>query len=315
MNMNSFKEIGGYFGLETAVDKFKIDNKIIALNTARNCLRYIIRAFEIHEINMPYYTCPVVWQAAQKEKCRINFYHIDENFMPVKEFKENDFVLYNNYFGVCARNVKILEKKYKNLIVDNAQAFYMPKCGIASFNSLRKFFGVSDGAFLISDKILNENFETDTSYQRFSHLLKRTDINANFGYTDFCMNEESLNDEPVKFISELTKTIISSIDIEAAKHIRLENFNILSKSLNHKNELNLNPDNDDVPMVYPFLVHDKELKQYLIKNKIYTATYWNPLPKDYQEGIFQKYIIPLPVDQRYTKGDMQRILEVINGKN
>ena len=72
--------------------------------------------------------------------------------------------------------------------------------GIASFNSLRKFFGVPDGAILSCDKKLDEKFQIDESYDRALHLLKRIDVNAHFGYQDFCENENKLNDEPIKFI-------------------------------------------------------------------------------------------------------------------
>lgn len=131
MITNSFSEIGGYFELEVEQRFDNIKNQI-ALNCVRNCLRYIIRAFNIKEICVPYYTCPVVWQAIKKEECKMKFYHIDKNFMPIVDIHENDYILYTNYFGICAKNVKKLAKKFKNLIVDNSQAFYMPKYGIAS---------------------------------------------------------------------------------------------------------------------------------------------------------------------------------------
>lgn len=312
MTLSFSKEIGGYFGLEID-SKFDNISNNIALNCARNCLRYIIKAFQIKEIYVPFYTCPVVWQSIKKENCNIKFYHIDKNFMPTVEFPENSYILYTNYFGICAKNVKDLAKKYKNLIIDNAQAFYMPKYGIASFNSIRKFFGVSDGALLQTDKILEENFEQDTSYQRFSHLLKRLDINAQFGFQDFCNNDDSLINEEIKTISNLTKTIFNSIDIKEAKEKRLKNFAYLHKILNKNNELEFELDTNDVPMVYPYLILDENLRAKLIQNKIYVATYWDPQPLNTQEGIFQKYLLPLPIDQRYSAEDLKKILEVING--
>lgn len=309
MTTNCFKEIGGYFGLELAAGYI---NDNFALNCARNCLRYIIRVYDIKEIYLPFYTCPVVWQAVNKEGCKIKFYHIDKTFYPVQEFPDEAYILYTNYFGVCASNVKKLAQKYSNLIVDNAQAFYMPKAGLASFNSIRKFFGVPDGAYLYCDKRLQEKLETDTSYQRCSHLLKRLDVNAQFGYDDFCRNDDALIDEDIKLMSNLTSALMNSIDTEFAKKKRLENFEILHSRLKKTNELNLCLSEYDVPMVYPYLFRDKSLKQKLIDNKIYAATYWSAMPEDYQEGVFQKYILPLPLDQRYGKKDMERILEVLN---
>ncbi len=302
-------EIGGYFALDFILKK---DDNSFALNCARNCLRYVIRAFKIKEIYLPYYTCPVIWQAVQKEKCKIKFYHINENFYPLVDFPKDAFILYTNYFGVCAGNVKKLASIYQNLIIDNAQAFYMPKYGIASFNSIRKFFGVSDGAYLYTDKLIdNEMFKMDTSYQRFSHLLKRIDVNAKFGYDDFLKNDDSFVTEDIKLMSNLTRTIINSIDLEEARRKRIENFKILENFLKDKNLLPLKLDVDDVPMVYPYLIKDANIRKNLLKNKIYVDTYWSPMPEEYYEGIFQKYLIPLPIDQRYEEKHMNRILEII----
>lgn len=315
MITNSFKEIGGYFGLEERKENNILsNNNIIALNIARNSLRYIIKAFGIKEIWLPFYTCPVVWQSVQKENCKINFYHVDKNFMPQKDFPDDSYILYTNYFGICAKNVKTLAKKYKNLIVDNAQAFYMPKYGIASFNSIRKFFGVPDGSILECDKKLDENFDIDKSYMRCAHLLKRIDAGANYGYEDFCNNDELFNNEPVKYMSNLTRFLVSGLNIDNAKRKRLENFQILHDALGESNELKIELDIDDVPMVYPYLAKVEGLKQHLIKNKIYVATYWNSLPAEYSEGYFQKYLAPLPIDQRYSKEDMKIIVETINKK-
>ena len=305
------KEIGGYFELEL---KEQYDNigSSVALNCARNCLRYVIKAFDIKEIYLPFYTCPVVWQSVQKENCKIKFYHIDENFYPVQSFPENAYILYTNYFGINAKNVKSLATEYKNLIIDNSQAFYMPEYGIASFNSIRKFFGVPDGALLHCDRNLNIQFEKDTSYQRSSHLLKRLDVSAQYGYQDFCNNDDSLIDEEIKTISNLTKALFNTIDVQKAKEKRIENFEILSSALSSTNRLNIELDVDDVPMCYPYMT-DKapDLRKTLINNKIYIPIYWNNLSKETFEYILRNNILPLPVDQRYSKKDMQQILNIL----
>ena len=111
---------------------------VVKLNSARNCLRYIVKAFDIKEIYIPYYLCSAIRLSLSKENCKIHYYHIDDKFYPTCDFKENDFILYPNYFGVCNENVLKLAKKYKNLIVDNAHSFYFEPVGIASFNSVRK---------------------------------------------------------------------------------------------------------------------------------------------------------------------------------
>lgn len=314
MTTNLSKEIGGYFGLDIYSDEYlNLPSHSVALNTARNCLRYLIRTYNIKTVQVPYYTCPVVVEAIEKEDCKTEFYHINESFLPEKTFADDDYIIYTNYFGICAENVKNLSEKYKNLIVDNAQAYHMPKYGLASFNSARKFMGVPDGAFLQCDKLLDEQLEPDkTSIERFSHLLKRVDTNAQFGYADFKNNDDSLRNEGIKLMSNITKALINSHNSETEKKKRLENFNYLHKSLKDSNAITINLDIDDVPMVYPYLVKNgKDLKQKLNKNKIFVATYWNATTLNDIEQDFQDNIVPLPIDQRYGISDMQKITGAI----
>ena len=106
---------------------------------AHNALRYLIRQYKIKEMNIPYYLCDVVRHTLFEEKCRPKFYHIDDNFIPVKQFNKQEFILYPNYFGVCDKITENLANIYPNLIVDNAHAYYSPPLGFACFNSSYKF--------------------------------------------------------------------------------------------------------------------------------------------------------------------------------
>ncbi len=89
------------------------------------------------------------------------FYHIDINF-EIREcftLKANEALLYVNYYGLKQRYVEQLANKTGDrLIVDNTQAFYAkPIAGIDTFYTCRKFFGVPDGAYLYTDKRLDED--------------------------------------------------------------------------------------------------------------------------------------------------------------
>ena len=290
-------------------DSFNHFDGLIPLNCARNCLKYIVRAFKIEEIYIPFYTCPVIWQTLKKEHCKIKFYHIDENFYPVIKFPQNAYILYNNYFGINSKNVEKFVSEHKNAIIDNAQAFYMPSMGIASFNSVRKFFGVPDGAFLYTTKHINDNFKIDSSY-RLSHLLQRLIYGYDSGYNDFLKNEQSL-DTDIMYMSEFTKKLILSIDIQKPKEQRIKNFNLLHQKLKERNRLRINISDKDVPMYYPFYNEDSTIEKRLENNNIYVEKLWNSLPTNTVEGKFQEHIMLLPIDQRYDEYDMQRILNVI----
>lgn len=263
-------------------------NNIIKLNLARNCLRYLIKTYEIKEIYMPFYICPELIRAARKEKCRLKFYHIDKNFMPTMDFEYNAYILYPNYFGICYKNVSRLAQKYKNLIVDNAHNFYLGKCGLASFNSLRKFFNVKDGAYLYTDKTLLHQFCQDTySYKEFA---------APLSYEELVQNETRLNNEDIKLISNTTEKIINNLDLEKLKQTRLEKFYSCHEKFKNTNELDIELAQEDIPFVYPYLTKDTTSVIRLERTGLLIFRYWGALPQNFPEYDFYKYLIPIPLN-------------------
>ena len=256
----------------------------------------------------------------QKLKIRYEFYSIDEFFQPIFDFsiiKDDEVFVYNNYFGICDNQVNAVAAKCKNLIVDNSQAFYsLPLPGVDTFYSPRKFFGIPDGAYLYTDTLLDESFETDISYRRFEHLLGRADKGAKEFYTVFRKNEEELSNQPIKHMSRLTQKLLSGIDYDTIAAIRRQNFNILHSHLKHSNQLKADLEIEAVPMTYPLLVSDGgQLREKLIQNRIYVATYWPNVLKWCDEKLLEnkltKEIVFLPIDQRYDEVEMKSIIEVI----
>ena len=294
--------IGGYFELELRKGEHHHKNAL-RLNTARNCFEYILRARKYTKVYIPYYTCDVLLEPLKKCNVDYVFYHINEQLEPVEAYQlqPHEAFLYTNYYGLKQRCVKRLALQYgKQLIVDNAQAFFAePLEGIDTFYSARKFFGVADGAYLYIDKLLGKELEQDQSYQRMSHLLMRADIGAEAGYADFRHNDDSLIGQPIKRMSNLTEKILCSIDYESVKLLRRSNYELLSKQLQITNGVYLPLDSDAVPMVYPYLSDDDSLRQHLINNRVYVATYWpniaNWCKEDNAEYVLFKRLVPLPI--------------------
>lgn len=309
-----YKDIGGYFELELPKGKeYHPDG--IALNTGRNSLEYILRTRKYNKVYIPYYTCEVVLEPFKKLGIDFDFYRIDENLKPIIDFelRKGEAVLVNNYFGVTGHIVKKIASKYQNVIIDNSQAFFeKPIVGVDTFYSARKFFGVSDGAYLYTDKPLSEKFEQDVSYARFEHLLGRIDLGAEKFYASFKQNDEALKNQPIKEMSKLTKRILKSINYEDVIRKRKENFLYLHKLLSSLNLLNLTLEDNLVPMIYPLLIKNgKEMKKKLTEHKIFVATYW-PNVKDWVENdnfenTLVNHLIALPIDQRYGKSEMKII--------
>ena len=308
--------VGGYFELELRKGEHYHKNAL-RLNTARNCFEYILRARKYTKVYIPYYTCEVMLEPLKK--CNVDYvcYHINEQLEPIEEtyqLQPREAFLYTNYYGLKQRCVERLAEQYgKQLIVDNAQAFFAePLEGIDTFYSARKFFGVADGAYLYTDAQLDMEFEQDQSYQRMSHLLMRANIGAEAGYGEFRKNDDSLIDNPIRLMSNLTEKILCSIDYESIKQQRRSNYMQLDEQLRNKNGIHLTMDEDAGPMVYPYLTDDATLRQRLIDNRIFVATYWpNINDDDSHESYLKHHLLPLPIDQRYNEEDMKRIIDII----
>lgn len=313
------EEIGGYFELELRKGK-EYHQNAIRLNTGRNAFEYILRAKSYTKVYLPYYTCDVMLEPINKLNLKYDFYPIDSTFNPIFDFsliKENDVFVYTNYFGICDGQVKIISKKCKNLIIDNSQAFYSkPLPGIDTFYSARKFFGVPDGAYLSINKELEDDIKQDYSYDRCEHLLGRIDLGAEKFYGSFKRNESLLKGQPIKLMSKLTQRLLESIDYDEIAKKRQNNFNYLHSVLKKDNKLNIKLDleKETVPMIYPFLIDNgQELKKKLIENKIFVATYWPNVfgwtDKDSFEYKLTKHLLPLPIDQRYEKNELNIIVK------
>lgn len=291
----------------------------IRLNTGRNCLEYILRARGYKKVYVPYYTCEAVMEPINKLGIPYEFYHIDFHFEIHDRFtlKVDEALLYTNYFGLKQRYVEQLaEKMGTRLIVDNTQAFYArPIKGVDTFYTCRKFFGVADGAYLYTDKMLDEEFVQDESYDRMAHLLKRIDLSAEQGFADFRKVDDGLDNQPIRKMSKLTQRIMQSIDYEAAAKKRRENYQMLHEVLGKDNNLVLSIEEDAVPMVYPYLAPIKGLREKLIENKVFVARYWpNVLDwttKDDIEYLLAYQMQPLPIDQRYGKKELGKIISYL----
>lgn len=300
------KEIGGYFELDPGLGQSSLPTGAL-FNSGRNALRHIVRSLGIRTIHVPDYTCSVVYDALRAEGIDMIIYAVGQDMLPAVPFDKRDFVLYTNYFGCCGANVDKLVVLYPNLIVDCAQAYFVTPKGRASFSSCRKFFGVSDGGVAYGCE--EGDYDIDDSSSRQEHLHIRLAESASSGYAKYREAEDSLDDAPIKLMSELTRNAVAKFDLEFAAQKRRANFAYLHNRLHSTFPFAMSE--DDVPMVYPYITGDPSLRARLIENKIFVAKYWPGLTSAADE--LANRIIPLPIDQRYGEEDMQRIVEVVNG--
>lgn len=307
------KAIGGYFELELA-STGELYTDAIHLNSGRNGIRYIVRAYQINTIYAPAFTCPVVWDALRDEGCEIRLYHVGKDFLPIHLLEQAAWVLYTNYFGVCTKQVEEMRHCYPNLIVDQAQAFYAPPTELCVY-SPRKFFGLPDGGLLYTQKKLPDDLPDGVSSHRMSHLLRRLDEGASAGYSDFCENDATLNHEPITQMSKLTRHLLQNVQYQFAADRRRENFAYLHQFLKGSNEIPLEPSSFTAPMIYPYLnrAFGSDRKKRLIAQQIFVATYWRGQQDPGWGEVLSQNMLALPIDQRYGRKEMDHILEALYG--
>ena len=314
------KAIGGYFSLELPYNEYgEYHRDAIRLNTGRYCLEYVLRVKKYTKVYLPYYMCDAVLQPINKLGLDYQFYHIDKYFhiAEVLHPKKDEVILYCNYFGLMDEYVKIVTDRYApNIIIDNTQAFFSrPLPEIDTFYTCRKFFGVADGAYLYTNKEADFDIPQDYSSSRMLFLLDRLDKSAEEAFSDYHKSEDTLDHDEIKKMSKITQFIMSSIFYKSIADRRISNYTYLHDNLSSSNTLSVDLERESVPMVYPFLSDDINLRKKLIENKVYVASYWpnvkNMSNLESVESQFAVNLIPIPIDQRYGNDDLNKILEII----
>lgn len=309
------KEIGGYFQLDDFIDK-PYHEDLIQLNTGRNALLYLVKSKNIRKIYLPYFLCNSVSDMLKKHRISYEYYYIGKEFFPIfnQTLKDDEYLYTVNYYGQMTDDViEKCKSKYKNIILDNTQSFFQkPLPGVDTIYSLRKYFGVPDGAYLKTDRILEEKLEEEKSSHRMKHILGRFDGEASTFYNDFKENDESFKMLPLKKMSSLSQNILGAIDYEKVRTRRNENFRYLHENLSNSNTLDIIV--PEGPFSYPYYVKNGiVVRKALAEKKIYIPTLWPNVLRDNKESTteydYAANILPIPCDQRYDIKDMKRIIK------
>lgn len=311
------REIGGYIELEQ-FDLPMLHEEAIALNCGRNCLAYLIIAKKIRKIALPYFLCDCIYRTCIKYGVSVRFYHINESFLPVNLQLCNEEWLYlvNAYGQLTNIQITRIKEQYQNVILDQTHAYFqLPMEGMDALYTCRKYFGVTDGAFLYTDTILENPFPKDESFSRMSYILGRYERTGAEFYEEHSSNDQLFDSEPIKSMSKLTENLLHAIDYQKVKERRTDNYNYLSKQLGTKNRLR--PRDIQGAFAYPlWLENASHIRRRMIDQKIYIPTLWPNVLEDVSTDVleydFTSNILPIPCDQRYGIREMERICEVLN---
>lgn len=314
------KEYGGYLPLELhGGEEYYCGTDVIRCNSGRTAIVLAVRDAGYKKILLPYYMCQSVEHELRRQKIDIGYYHIDTKYNPMGvNLESGEGILIASYFGTRMRRDMIsLVKKYKCVILDHTQSFYMnPVAHAYNIYSCRKFFGVSDGAYLIKSGIKDMELKRMESSKCAGFLIRSIETGTNKNYGDSLKNEKRIETSGICGMSVLTKKILEGVDYKRVRVQRRKNFQRMHEFLGNVNQWKGTLGEGVVPMVYPFLYEDKGLRDYLLSMNIYIPQWWKYLLEGKKANGFERwlceYLIPLPVDQRYSKEDMDKISNRIN---
>lgn len=314
--MSVRKEIGGYMGLEEFHGQ-EYYPELQGVNLGRTALLWLLEARNCKKLLVPYFLCSSVTESCLRAGISLEYYSLDRNLRPVlPQALPADTCLYLvNYYGqLTDSRIREYQKVYGRIIVDHTHSFFQrPLPGVDTLYSCRKFFGVSDGAYLATEVSLPEK-PMDLSMYRMKHILGRYETDAGTWYSTMLDNAHTYDTAPILTMSQLTRNLLRAVDYPLVKITREYNYRLLKEFLPGDSPFTaVEPEG---PFAYPFYHKNGiRLRKYLAGKKIFVPTNWSnvlrDMPDDSPEYDFAANILPLPCDQRYGPEEMKRIAEVI----
>lgn len=287
---------------------------------------------------LPTFSCESVYSSFIKNGFEIKQYGIGHNLEITDDLdcltNGAGILLIHQYFGFNTffdKNVINNIKKKGVVVIED-----LTQCLFSSFphidadywvGSIRKWFGVPDGGFLISaaHEIINKPTKCDEKLEKvkLEAQIKKYDYIFNNKGQKECFLKEFKNAEDilnnqndVYAISNASLNILSHVDFDEIISKRRENFGVLVNALNDKGIFVFSKLDNGVTPLYCLIriSKRKELQLYLQDNNIYAPIIWPKEGMLGQSECFNAYknLLAIPIDQRYSEKDMIRIAKCLN---
>ncbi|KAE8759820.1 hypothetical protein FSO04_11980 [Paraburkholderia madseniana] len=314
------RAIGGYFELELPPVGSPLHDGALCFQSSRAAFLALLRPLRPTAVWMPWYICDAMIEPLRMAGTAVKRYRLDSDLrVQSVDLAQGEWLVYVNYFGLCEYQVNDVLSRFprERVVIDNAQAlFAQPRDCLATLYSPRKFLGVPDGGYLVTQQPIDMPNATDqTSVQRCAHLLSRLAQDAEAGYADYAAAEESLkNQEPLQ-MSQLTRRMLASVDYDSVRARRVANFAYLREKLQRYNRFTFHDSETAVPLCYPFFGAPSGLREALRAQRVYTPGYWPDVAAaegvpDFESDLPDSTLF-LPCDQRLTRADLAPIVQRI----
>lgn len=337
------KIIGGEFEIEVHQQyqhKNIMPEGVVTYSSGRaalfNILAYLKSNKGLKSVLFPDYLCDSVYKMALKNQLGIEFYQLDEQLNPIyedvsKKYDTSKVVLVINYFGL--KNCKEIIAKLKGinqqllLILDNVQAPYSmleETEADFSFSSFRKAFPVADGSWALSKNYALEQHHKINEFAQYKiaasclkamrdQQLYQDEVYLNL----FHVGEEKIDDDYHTDMTKLSKTILADMEWHRWAILRKRNAEVVVEGLKKLGIKPILPINDEyVPLFVPvYLKNRDKVRKEMFANDIFLPVHW-PVEEDYKNQLkrgsdLAAHELSIIIDQRYTVGDMKRILSIL----
>ncbi len=301
---------------------------------------------------MPAYMCDSVFLPFLNRGWELIFYTVDRGLLSYGEelFRlalETDpgLILIHPYYGTdtCKEMrvpLKALRRSGIYVMEDVTQSYYLKGAGKdVDFvvGSLRKWYAIPDGGFVVSDLPLAEDVLEDGEEQANERLsvltekwtylydnthseeTRRQEKKAAYREKNYALEEALDHYRGVRRMSRITRAMLSEIDEAAAAKKREENYQYLYEKIDGLRRLRpiLQRQGGEAPLYFPIYAREREeLQSFLRDHDIYAPVLW-PLGEENRnafmgdEDYIHRHMLALPIDQRYGIDEMERIGEVL----
>lgn len=318
-------DIGSYveYPLEKGKELFQNikDSDKIRLNSCRAAILHSIKCYNVNKVWIAKYQCDVVKDFLLRNNVEVLEYDIDLEFKPILESNDKDTaIVLTNYFGILGdKHFDPLIKKFHNVIIDNAQAFfYHPKENCFNCYSPRKFVATPDGAYVIGKDVNRFEYEEDVSSDTCQFLFMRYEYGCNGeGYKNKKENDYRIDDSEILKMSKLTYCLLDSFDYDDIIEKRKKNFEYSRKLFDKINVININKiaDPDCAPMGYPLLIDDIDIISKFHEEHIYQARYWQYMLDEYDKNTLEyrlaNRLALICTDQRYSEEEIDLQYKIV----
>lgn len=287
-------------------------------NTGRAAILAAVLDMGAKRVWLPYYLCPTVRDFLDSQGVSIIEYHIDNSFFPLIDrdcLKSDDAVVWTNWLGAVPSATRecVLLRFRDRLILDNCHAcFDKPAHGVYNVYSLRKVAGLPHGAFLVADepKLDVGHLDFESIGNSLDYLETSRMRGSNAAYQGFLENSHNIGCS-FRLMNPLVSAAFAGLDWSEIALLRRRNLGILRELLGDSAAAPCFDLDSGLPIWFPLYVEDEKLREGLLQNNVWVPRLWRrilemPEATDLESRL-ARWLLPLPIDQRYDESDMQAL--------